>query len=1038
MAATCPKCGSKNPGTSHFCADCGTPLGAQLGSAPGGNPAVTRTIQAPVKELTTGSFFAGRYQVIEELGKGGMGRVYKVLDTEVNAKVALKLIRGEISDDPETVERFRNELKTARDISHKNVCRMYDLGKEAGSYFITMEYVPGEDLKSMIRMSGQLGVGTAVAFARQICEGLAEAHKRGVVHRDLKSQNIMVDREGTARIMDFGIARTAKVKGLTGAGVMIGTPEYMSPEQVEAKEVDARSDIYSLGIILYEMVTGRLPFEGGTPFSVGLKQKSEPPPDPRILNPQIPEELGRLILHCLEKDKARRFQRVDEVLAALSGLEPGLPTTLRTAPRRAKPLTTREITVKFTLRSLWKPAAVILVLAAVAFVAVRLLTHKEFLPVPTDKPSLAIMPFRNNTGDRDLDHWRRMLSGLLVADLAQSKYLRVLSEDRLADILSRLGQKDAESHASGVLKDVAAMGGVKHILQGSYAKAGEEFRINVLLIEAKTGEHVGSGSVAGTGLNSVFAMVDELTWKIKADIKLSQAEIASDIDREISQITTASPQAFSYYTEGRRHHDSGENRRSIQLMDKALEIDPGFAMAYRSKAMSYNNLGLFNEEEAYLRKALEFSDRLTDEERLVIQGDIFRNSELTWDQAIEAYEKLLEVHPEHSIANHNLAMTYMDLEEWDRAIEKYEICVRSRTAFVPSYTQLAQAYRSRELYAKARKMLEEYIRNFADHAEIRSDLAYVFIDQGDLRSAQVEVDRALAIDPNDPNAMVARGDLDLCLGDLAGAGAMYRKLLGTGEPMAYAFGVARMGNLLRLEGRFREAEEVWREALRYSENHGQPQWIRIAAEGLADVCLRSGKFGETLEHGQTVLELAEKEGSLSAQRSALGLKARALIGMNDLEGAAKAADAYKKLVDQGMNNIAVRFHDFLLGRLELEKRRYPAAIRLFEKALSLAPNGPLAKDADLLDSLALAYYRAKDLGKALNTYRQISALTTGRLANGEVFSKSFAMLGRIHEERGENAQAADYYRKFLELRKNGDTGRPEVEDAKVRLAALDR
>ena len=219
-----------------------------------------------------GSLFAGRYQVIEELGKGGMGRVYKVLDTEVNTKVALKLIRAEISEDPETVERFRNELKTARDISHKNVCRMYDLGKEAGSYFITMEYVPGEDLKSMIRMSGQLGLGTAVAIARQVCEGLAEAHKRGVFHRDLKSSNIMVDREGTARVMDFGIARSAKVKGITGAGVMIGTPEYMSPEQVEGKEVDARSDIYSLGIILYEMVTGRLPFEGDTPFSVGVKQ----------------------------------------------------------------------------------------------------------------------------------------------------------------------------------------------------------------------------------------------------------------------------------------------------------------------------------------------------------------------------------------------------------------------------------------------------------------------------------------------------------------------------------------------------------------------------------------------------------------------------------------------------------------------------------------------------------------------------------------------------------------------------------------------
>jgi len=262
----CPKCQAENPETKQFCGDCGE----QLPPFKNIHKEVTETLQTPVHELSTGSTFAGRYQVIEELGKGGMGRVYKVFDTDIKEKIALKLLRPEIILGKETVERFSNELKLARKISHRNVCRMFDLGKAESTTFITMEFVAGEDLKKLIRKMGQISAGRAVSIARQVCEGLAEAHHLGVVHRDLKPQNIMVDEDGNARIMDFGIARSLKGKGITGVGVMIGTPEYMSPEQIEGKEVDQRSDIYSLGIILYEMVTGRVPFEGDTPFTIGV------------------------------------------------------------------------------------------------------------------------------------------------------------------------------------------------------------------------------------------------------------------------------------------------------------------------------------------------------------------------------------------------------------------------------------------------------------------------------------------------------------------------------------------------------------------------------------------------------------------------------------------------------------------------------------------------------------------------------------------------------------------------------------------------
>ena len=223
----CPKCQADNPDDTLFCGKCGTKFEAEEEVS----PSFTKTVEIPTEELTRGSVIADRYEIIEELGKGGMGKVFRVEDKKIKEEVALKLIKPEIAADKKTIERFSNELKFARKIAHRNVCKMYDLGEEEGTYYITMGYVPGEDLKSFIRRSRQLNVGTAISLAKQVSEGLSEAHRLGVVHRDLKPQNVMIDKEGNARIMDFGVARSVEGKGITGAGVMIGTPEYMSPSK---------------------------------------------------------------------------------------------------------------------------------------------------------------------------------------------------------------------------------------------------------------------------------------------------------------------------------------------------------------------------------------------------------------------------------------------------------------------------------------------------------------------------------------------------------------------------------------------------------------------------------------------------------------------------------------------------------------------------------------------------------------------------------------------------------------------------------------
>lgn len=377
----CPFCRHANPEDTNFCGKCGSPLSLQ-----GETAAYTPdTMRAFLQDIQPGTVLAERYEVIEVLGRGGMGTVFKVHDRKIKETVALKLIRPEIALSAVTRERFRNELKLARKITHKNICRMYDLGEDGPLHFITMEYIAGQDLKRMMRMTGQLSPGSALTITRQVCEGLAEAHRLGIIHRDLKPQNVMIDPDGNVKIMDFGIARSLYEKGMTGTGVLVGSPEYMSPEQAEAGDVDQRTDIYALGVIIYEMVTGRVPFTGDTPLSIAIKHKHENPIDPCELNALVPPGLSRIILRCLDKNTTRRYRDMPELIQALTRIEKGIPTVERVIPRR-KTLVDKPITVTFKPRRLLIP-----VLALILITAAGILIGRRWFKTKSD-PLGAVAP----------------------------------------------------------------------------------------------------------------------------------------------------------------------------------------------------------------------------------------------------------------------------------------------------------------------------------------------------------------------------------------------------------------------------------------------------------------------------------------------------------------------------------------------------------------------------------------------------------------------------------------------------------------------
>ncbi len=1009
-------------------------------------PDVTETIQTPIKELTTGSTFAGRYQIIEELGKGGMGRVYKVFDTKIKEKVALKLIKPEVASDKETIERFNNELRLARKVRHKNVCGMFDLGEAEGVHYITMEYVSGQDLKGLIRQSKQLTIGTAVAIAKQICEGLEEAHRLGIIHRDLKPSNIIIDKDGNAKIMDFGIARSLKVKGITGEGVIIGTPEYMSPEQVEGKDLDQRSDIYSLGVILYEMIIGRVPFEGETPLSVAVRQKTEAAPDPRKSNAQIPEGLSRLILKCLEKKKEKRYQSADELRADLEKIEKGMPTTERFIPKR-RTTTGKQITVTFGPKKMLIPALAVL---AVAIVVWLVFFKKESGLRPEQRRSIAVISFENLTGDKAYDYLRKAIPNLLISSLEQSQYLRVTTWERMDDLLRQMGKAGVETIDKDSGFELCRKDGVETIVLGSFVKAESMFATDVKVLDVASKALLKSASSKGEGVRSILEkQIADLSREISRGVDVSERKIQA-ARPSAPDVPTSSMDAYNSFLKGKEAYEKFYYEQARQLLENAVALDADFAEAYLYLARTQGNLGNQKARVDAYEKAKALSGKAAEKERLYIEeayaGAVEKDPEKRFrileeivqkypkekeahfelatfergrnkpESAILEFDKALALDPNYAYALNSIAYAYVDLGHYDKALDYLKRYAESSPDDVNPIDSMAEVNFRMGNLDEAIAKYREVLNRKPDFVLTFPALAYVYASKEDYTNALSCVDEFIAKAPS--LGLKGQGSFYhsffLCwLGRLSQAVSDLQQLAdlagSTGYPEGKSGAELLMGLIRGDRGEFDQSRMLLK------------SWYDFASKSLP-ASVSDAKAYYLFLLGMTDV----KQGRLDAAKTSLA-EMKPLLAKISSANPARFASLYDYF--QGELLLAEGFVDNAVSALE--KIRPPGKPPEMRQDALFSYNIPFQKDA-----LARAYVKKGDLDKAIAEYERLVTFDPKKEQRTFIHPLYHYRLAKLYDQKGIKKKATEQYRKFLAIWKDADPGLPEVEDARKSLAGL--
>jgi tetratricopeptide (TPR) repeat protein/predicted Ser/Thr protein kinase len=1000
------------------------------------------------------------YRILEKLGEGGMGEVYLAEDMKLKRQVALKVLPSEMGEDPNRLERFQREAEAVAALDHPNIVTIYSVEEVDGTHFLTMSYIEGKSLGDVIPEKG-MELEKLFRFAVPLADALSAAHEKGITHRDLKPANIMITPEGRVKVLDFGLAKLTEdarppsedepTQALTREGLVVGTVPYMSPEQVQGDSVDHRTDIFSLGVLIYEMATGDRPFQGENSAQVVSSILRDDPPSVAERKADLPFHLSRIVKHCLEKDPKRRYQSALDLRNELEGLQSEVASgQLRPASSStviaAQPIEKRP---KWMIPAI---AGIILLALLVGWLAMGRRGGDTALPAaatgeatseapasPASRAAVAILYFDNLTGDEELDWLRTGLTDMLVTDLSQLSEVKVVGTDRVYQILKDMDMLEEPITSAEVVRQVAEKADAETVMLGSFAKAGETLRINVKVQDAKTGEILSTNRVEGLGGDNLFAMVDSLTSELRKDFDTGDA-ITVGGDRELMNVTTSSLEAYRHYAEGVHLEDQGRREEALAQLRRAVDIDPGFAMALRKLSAMLSNEGQYAESRELAQRAVDSADRLPLRERYLVEAFLYTSSVSTMNEGLAAYQKLLELEPDNTTAMNNLGLQFLILDLPDNALPLMERAIEVGTSFGGAYLNLATSQALLGRMGEAEATMEAFAARDPESWSYPFSRALIELNWGD--PAEV-IEFARRIDQLQPGEL-GSGPMPawayILLEDWQSA--RHRgEALAASDKLAEA--IAGLQVLADLEWYSGQSEAAIADGRRVLDSYVAEDEARAGLlVDLAFDLLRVEEFSDALE----LFLMAAQVGSDSfAEVSALSGIAAARAEMGDFDQAREAVARRDRVVGELPGPWVARGRHHLLGRIALAEGDAAQAIAELELASAALPQhefpvgypverrshgGPEGYSTVLRFDLARAYLAAGEPGLAKQHLEAIVSNGAWRVELPVEYVRAFYFLGRIAEEQGDAAAARKSYQRYLDHWGDGDFDREQVDHAR--------